>query len=163
MNNRIEAITKEIIKDYNVNYFYNQIMNKCLADLYNSIADASVYYPDFNFWYKEKVIPGIINRTRDLIMEYRDGIIAGISIVKHEEKKLCTLRVLDPYLNKGIGLKLFDSCFSVLETEKPFLTVSEEKLPEFEKLFKYYGFKLTSIHKDLYRKNKIEYFYNEGC
>ena len=84
-----------------------------------------------------------------------------MSLVKYEEKKLCTLKVFDEFQNKGYGLKLFEKSFDALNTDKPFLTVSEEKYLEFEKIFKYFNFELTSVKKGLYRNNKLEYFFNE--
>jgi N-acetylglutamate synthase-like GNAT family acetyltransferase len=129
--------------------------------IYSYLKDAETYYPEFRKWYTEKVIPGLFFADRELIIENRDNNIAGIAIIKKEENKLCTLRITDNFQNKGIGLKLFEKSFESLNTEKPFLTVSEEKLVEFEKIFKYYGFKMTSIHNDLYRKGKKEYFFNE--
>lgn len=76
-------------------------------------------------------------------------------------KKLCTLRVVENYQNKGIGIRLFEKSFETLNTRKPLLSVSEEKLPSFKRIFDCYGFKLTSIKDGYYRPNKKEYFYNE--
>ena len=68
---------------------------------------------------------------------------------------------MENFQNKGIGLKLFETVFKCLDTDKPFLTVSEEKFTEFERIFKYYNFELTSVKSNLYRNGKIEYFFNE--
>jgi len=129
--------------------------------IYSCLEDAKMYYPNFKKWYNEKVIPDLINFKRELIIERRKDNIVGVSIVKVEEKKLCTLRIIDKFQNRGIGLKIFEKSFEKLNTEKPFLTVSEEKLPEFKRIFNYYKFNLTSVHHDLYRDGKKEYFFNE--
>lgn len=148
------------------NYTCNELSG-VKSTLYNEIfinlQSAETYYPGFTEWYYQKVLPDVICGEREIITEIRDSQIVGISIIKNNyEKKLSTLKVMDSYQNKGLGLKLFEKSFEKLETEKPFLTVSEEKLHEFKKVFNYYGFKLTSIHDDLYRKSKKEYFFNEG-
>lgn len=68
---------------------------------------------------------------------------------------------MENYQNKGIGIHLFERSFEALNTRMPFLSVSEEKLLSFKRIFDYYGFKLTSIKNSYYRNNKKEYFYNE--
>lgn len=134
-----------------------------INEIYSELCGAEKYYPNFQEWFFCKVLPDVAHGQRALISEIRDGKIAGLSILKlSEEKKLSTLKVSNGHLNKGIGLKLFEKSFQILETEKPFLTVSEEKFVEFSKIFDYYGFQLTSVHEDLYRQGKKEFFYNES-
>lgn len=149
-------------KVLNNQYCQNLTMRAYYELIYSHLKDAEKYYPEFRKWYTEKVIPELFTFDRELITEDRNDNIAGIAIIKKEENKLCTLRIIDSYQNKGIGLKLFERSFESLNTEKPFLTVSEEKLLEFEKIFRYYDFKMTSVHNDLYRKGKKEYFFNES-
>ncbi len=96
-------------------------------------------------------------------MEYSDNKLAAIAIIKRTlgENKICNLTVLNDYKNRGIGIKLIKRCFRELGTKKPFFTISEEKLPEFAKIIKYFDFKKSRSVYGLYRKNKVEYFYNE--
>lgn len=130
--------------------------------VYTHLADAHKYYPDFYQWFFSRVVPDIKSGKRELLIESRDNYVAGIAIVNPcHERKLCTLRVIDRFQNKGIGIKLFERCFEALETDSPFLTVSEEKLPSFKKVFDYYGFELTNVCTGTYRKGKKEYFFNE--
>lgn len=143
---KLEKINKKI-------NFYNS--------LYFLLEDSKRYYPDFYKWYHNKVIPGLLNLDRKLVLEYRNGLVAGIAIIKKSENKVCTLQVIDGFKNKGIALKLIERCFLVLETRQPFFTISEEKLPEYQTIFEHYAFKCTSIHDSLYRSSKKEYFFNE--
>ncbi|WP_066350039.1 hypothetical protein [Aliarcobacter skirrowii] len=129
--------------------------------IYERIQGARKFYPNFENWYYSKVIPDIITNKREIILEQRNDKVVGLSIIKFDEKKLCTLKIFDEYINKGYGLKLFNKSFEKLETDKPFLTVSEEKYNEFKKIFNYYNFELTSIKENLYIDGKKEYFYNE--
>lgn len=129
--------------------------------IYKRLSTAEQFYPDFKYWYFKKVLPDIFSNKRDFIFENRDNNIVGLSLVKYDEKKLCTLKVFEEYQNKGLGLKLFEKSFEKLDTDKPFLSVSQEKYEEFKKLFNYYKFELTSVKTGLYRDNKLEYFFNE--
>lgn len=134
-----------------------------INQIYNELCGAEKYYPHFQEWFFYKVLPDLVHGQRMIISEIRNDKIVGLSILKvSEEKKLSTLKVSNAYLNRGVGIRLFEKSFEILNTEKPFLTVSEEKLIEFSKIFDYYGFKLTSVHEDLYRKGKKEFFYNES-
>lgn len=146
-------------------YHLNELSGVALSDMqkiYLQLSGAKEFYPNFEDWYFKKVVPDLFCEQRILVSEVRDNNIAGLAILKvNHEKKLSTLKVSPKYINKGIGLKLFEKSFQLLETEKPFLTVSEEKLSEFKKLFDYYDFKMTSAHDNLYRIGKKEYFFNE--
>lgn len=130
---------------------------------YEILRPASFLYPEFSSWYHKTVLPGVNCGQREFIIERRDGRIAGIAIVKKtlEEVKLSTLRIADEFQGRGIGLKMFERCFEALDTDKPFLTVSEEKLPEFQRLFDYYGFELTGVIDGMYRQGKKEYLFNQ--
>jgi len=151
----------ELNKDIKNNIDRYKMYSIYFNSLYNRLNSAKNYYPNFQNWYYNKVVPDILNNKRDFIFENRNDKIVGLALIKYEEKKLCTLKVFDEYQNRGYGLKLFENSFDKLETNKPFLTVSEEKYLEFKKVFEYYGFELTSIQKDLYRSEKLEYFFNE--
>lgn len=150
-----------LIKETNTNLGLLNLYYTYFNNIYNRLDSAEQYYPDFQSWYYGKVVPDILKNKRDFIFESRNNKIVGLSLVKYKEKKLCTLKVFEEYQNKGYGLKLFEKSFEALDTSKPFLTVSEEKYIEFKKVFQYYNFKLTDIKQDLYRKNKLEYFFNE--
>lgn len=132
-------------------------------DVYECIKASSAYYPYFTEWFFEKVIDGHLRGERQIITEYSNGILAGIAITKSTEleKKLCNVTVSSEFVNRGYGLKLFERAFELLETDKPFLTVSESKYPEFEKIFNYFGFKKTSEKNGLYQPGITELFFNE--
>lgn len=141
--------------------YENLIIFKLFTDeLYKKILSATIYYPDFKKWYYTNVIPSILNGDKEFIFEIRNNKIIGLAIIKHSEKKLCHLSIFDEYKNKGYGLKLFEKSFQALGTNKPYLTVSEEKYIEFKKIFDYYGFKLKYKKLNIYRENKYEYYFN---
>lgn len=73
-------------------------------------------YPNYKEWYYSKQLPGIINDERNIIFvrntKNNDEIIA-VSFLKRniEERKICTLYVLDKYQGFGIGTLLIDKSF----------------------------------------------------
>lgn len=139
----------------------SEISNIDQHSIYHYIKETGDHYPDFFNWYYLKVIPGLLTGDRKILIETRDKDLKGIAIVKYSEKKICHLNVMNIYKGSGAGIKLFERCFQELNTRRPFLTISEEKLLLFKRIISYYDFKLTSVRYDLYRKNKKEYFYNE--
>lgn len=130
-------------------------------EVYKRISNAKVYYPDFERWYHDNVIPSVFSEDKEFIFEMRKEKIVGVAIIKHSEKKLCHLSIFEEYKNKGYGLALFEKVFKKLDTKKPYLTVSEEKYVEFKRLFNHYGFILSGKQVGIYRKSKIEYYFNK--
>ncbi|WP_296021759.1 GNAT family N-acetyltransferase [uncultured Treponema sp.] len=122
-------------------------------------------YPDFLKWFKAKVEPGIYNRTRKIYTVntlYDSDKIRGVLILKDScfEKKICTLFVDKSNRLNGIGKLLMNIAFEELETQAPLITVSDDKLNEFDKLLKKYRFLLFSKKDGLYRENHTEYSFN---
>lgn len=137
--------------------------NFLLPQIHQELIDLSYLYPGFKTWYEQKVLPGIILGERSLLVEIRNNTLAGVAIIKDDglEKKLCCLRVLSEFQNKsGIGLKLFERSMDELNTKYPLLSVSNDKAHDFEKLFRYFGYKKSWEYPDLYRPQKIEFSFN---
>jgi hypothetical protein len=121
-------------------------------------------YPGIENWFREKVVPGLRNDSRILLRVERHGQLIGLAIGKREpdENKICTVRIAPSYFGRGIGVRLFDEVLRWLNDDKPHLTVSETRLPAFERIFDFYGFKSTSVQPDLYIPNISEIAYNEN-
>lgn len=122
----------------------------------------SSFYPSFAQWYDLKVVPGLKRGDRTLVLRLVDGQLGGIAITKDDgtEKKLCCLRVLPHLSGSGLGLRLFNDAFEVLETEKPLLSVSDEQLLKFHRIFDHFGFVRGRKYGDLYRIGSVEHSYN---
>jgi GNAT superfamily N-acetyltransferase len=120
-------------------------------------------YPGIGQWYMQKVVPGLRRGTRMLLPVERDGALAGLGIAKNEpdERKICTVRVAPSHTGRGIGVRLFDGMLKWLNDDRPHLTVSDAKLPQFERIFDYYGFDITSTRAGLYVPDAVELGYNE--
>src|SRR5262249_16978710 len=74
-------------------------------------------YPTFTQWFEHRVVPGIATGERTIVMREGSGSMAGVLILKHDgiERKLCTLRVRDELANRGLGIRLFQTAFSLLD------------------------------------------------
>lgn len=119
-------------------------------------------YPGIDRWFLDKVAP-MKDVTRHIVTIERHGQIVALGIAKNEggEKKLCTIRVARAYEGRGMGIRVMDSLMHWLDTDRPLATVSEEKMPAFERIFARNGFALTSVTNGLYRPGKLEFVFNE--
>lgn len=126
------------------------------------LRELSGFYPGFDSWLSSRVLPGIIAGERSILLENSRGALAGIAIIKDTnlEQKLCCLRVLPVNQGSGVGLRLFERAFDALQNRSPLLSVSEERLGLFSRIFKHYGFELTEEYPEFYRPSKIEYSFN---
>jgi GNAT superfamily N-acetyltransferase len=122
----------------------------------------SADYPDVGTWLSSRVAPGLLDGTRRLFTVERSGATVALGIAKNDglERKVCSLRVRPDYVGRGIGLYLLDDMLKWLGTDKPHLTVSDHKLPQFDRIFERYGFQLCDSVAGLYLPNRIEHAFN---
>lgn len=128
------------------------------------LLDLEQFYPDFNYWFSNKCLPGIVIGTDKLIIAKHDEQIIGIAIGKDsvDEKKLRCVRVRPDYQQRGVGIHLVDKMLRAIDCDKPIATVSEEMLHDFARPFvNHFNFDLTSVNKGMYRRGKLEYIFNE--
>jgi len=137
-------------------------LNRALMLLREDAAFLRGSYPSFDSWLFDKVVPGVVCGERTVLIEVRAMEVAGFMILKHSklEKKLCTLRVRPQYESRGMGVRLFNAAFEILDTEFPLLSVSEKAMPKFEPLFKYFGFSQEATYEDRYLPRVRELSYN---
>lgn len=121
-------------------------------------------YPDIDNWFIQRVIPGLADGTRKLFIRWNEGNIIALGIAKKTftERKICTVRVAKDYEHMGIGIHIFREAMNWLETDKPLLSVSEQNLNKFQRIFTHFGFQHTSSVVGIYRPNSTELFYNES-
>lgn len=158
-------ITNKGVRNMKMNYFV--IKNKCIDTLlidriYFVTSNIEKCYPKHKEWFYQKFIPGLENGERIIVYCQVDKEIAGVVFLKNTpvEKKICTIYVSNNFRNKRIGTRLLEYSFDILQTSKPLITFSEEKLEYFEKIIKKYSWELVETRQDLYQKGKKEYFYN---
>ncbi|MGV2111673.1 GNAT family N-acetyltransferase [Agrobacterium salinitolerans] len=128
------------------------------------IGSLSEDYPDIQSWYVNKVIPGLRIGTRFLLPVHREEKLVAVGIAKNDgfERKICTVRVAPHHAGRGLGPRVFDGLLKWLNDDQPGLTVSATKLPAFERIFDWYGFKLTGVENGLYVPGKQEIGYNDA-
>lgn len=140
----------------------NENREKVFEEIGIFLADSINDYPRHNEWYRGIIREFKAGFDREIIVAYDGKEIAGVSILKKSqlEKKICSLRVAKEYRGNGLGRALFQKSLDYLETDKPILTVSQNKENEFKKIFKYFGFSLEQIYPGKYRPDLSEYCYN---
>lgn len=126
------------------------------------IASIDTFYPNIQDWFVNTVVPGICLNNDNLLLAKENNKIIGIALSKSGlENKLRCIRVSKDYENSGLGIKLIDKSLDLIGP-KPLVTVSEELLHSYSRIFvNRYGFNLTNVYKGKYRKNKLEYFFNQ--
>lgn len=121
------------------------------------------FYPDFDYWYVNKAMPGIITGQDILLCAKDHGTIVGVALGKKRENefKLRCVRVEEAYQKRGVGMHLVDRMLTALDCDKPHCTVSEEMLHEYSRAFiEHYRFSLDAVDKGMYRRGKLEYVFN---
>ena len=136
-----------------------------IPELYHSytlLQPISRLYPNFSDWFFDKVIPGVILGKDKVILLEKNNEIAGISIIKKgDENKLRCVRVSEKYQRTGLGLYLIDESLKQLDCAKPVVSVAEEMMHDFSRMFiNRYDFDLSHVYNGLYRKGKLEYEFN---
>ena len=145
------------IQDYPLFEFY-------LDSIYMTLAQLDGEYPCFHEWYYKKVKNGLLDGTRDILVNFYKDYITGVSILKNTsfEKKICTLRVDKRFQKNGIGSSLLLDSFDHLDTQNPIITINSNKEKQFKSLFAHFGFEKAEEYMDFYNSGAKEISYN-GC
>ena len=71
------------------NPYHEDFTKLFFHDISKKLNSLSLEYPNFDEWLKCKVFPGLFNGEREILIEHRQGKIAGLAIVKNNlmEKK----------------------------------------------------------------------------
>lgn len=143
---------------------------KAKIKIFNYLRDLGDNYPEFDKWYFEKVISEVEENDgkRDIIIALNnspnsmDISIVGIAILKRteNEKKICTIRIHEDFRNQGFGQRLFEECFEYLNTRRPIISISEDRLDMFENIITKYNFILKQKLSSYYRDGLTEYVFN---
>jgi len=120
-------------------------------------------YPDFEYWYVNQMVPGLITGNDIMLIAKEHGQTVGVALgkVTDEETKLRCVRVIPEYQNKGTGLHLIEKMLKLLDNDKPHCTVAEEMFHLYSRAFvNYFDFDLSRVDKGIYRPGKLEYVFN---
>lgn len=152
---------KIVVIDFNTPVRNQQIV---LAKLQELLDDLRFCYPFFSKWLI-KVFEEL-NTTKNrkiLLCITKSNDIVGVSIIKNttEERKICTLRVLEAFQGQGIGSTLLERSKQELNDPFPLITVSGLHMQSFGPFLRKRGFTLCDKVKSIYRKGSYEYFFNK--
>lgn len=131
--------------------------------IYNFLSNLAKQYPHFYEWYFNLFyFNGILKSDREIIFCEKYGIICGVIILKKQlyEKKICTLRVSRYFQHQGIGTNLLEMGLEWLKCDKPLITVNKRIMPQYKKIFKYFGFVEVDRKWAYYSVFSSEYAYN---
>jgi GNAT superfamily N-acetyltransferase len=121
------------------------------------------FYPDFGYWYKNRVMPGVMLGQDVLMLAREHGQVIGVGLGKrndHETKLRC-IRVLPEYQGRSVGIHLVERMLRELDDDKPSCTVAEEMLHQFSRPFiNLFKFDVSRVEKGMYRPGKLEYVFN---
>jgi len=155
MNYQIDSICNYINSE--------EELSKIAEEIYSVTKHLNKIYPGYKDWYYNKHVKGCLDLNRNIIfIRNNEDKIIGISSLKKtdEEKKICTLFILEPYRNKGIKKILLEESFKYLATEKPLITISEENLDIFKNTVEEYNWELVEIVDGIYKSNSREFCFN---
>ena len=136
---------------------------KIINEVYGMTEHLNSTYPGYKEWFFDKQVKGCYTPSRDIIFVKSEiGEIAGISCLKKddEEKKICTLFVNPNYRMRGIASLLLEESMKFLETTKPLVTFTEDKLDMFAKIIEKYDWQLTEIVDGVYNEGVREFCFN---
>jgi GNAT superfamily N-acetyltransferase len=124
-------------------------------------AKLELLYPGFADWLAYAVAPGLRTGGRRLFVHDEAGQF-GLVIAKRSanEHKLCTVYTDQRSRGKGVASRLMSKAIDWLGNEKPLITISEDRLVEFEPLINKFDFSLTQVVHSYYRLNTREFVFN---
>lgn len=130
--------------------------------LWPSLAPLEALYPTFRNWYFGKVLPGLMTRTRELIVIGPPDAPNGVAIVKREiaETKICTVWVAEDQREAGVGRELLERAIDVSGVALPLFTVPAERYEVFKPLMRRFDFAETARITSLYRFGVVEHVFN---
>lgn len=84
-------------------------------------------YPDFYNWFNNKVIPGLENGTRNIIVMYKKNKLIGFTNLKktEKEKKMSNLTVKSSLFYEKQWNLIVNEALNWLETEDPVIIMSK--------------------------------------
>jgi GNAT superfamily N-acetyltransferase len=126
------------------------------------LSPVSRFYPGFDEWFVNKVVPGIVVGDDAAFVAEDSGAIVGAAVARSgAAAKLRCVRVAEPWQGRGVALHLIDRALAFAGSDRPLCTAPEEMLHGLARiLVNRYGFRLDRVEKGLYRPGRLEYCFN---
>ena len=139
---------------YTLSKMGDKNFSKAVNEIYLGTAFNIEQYPNYLNWYFTKNIPRVLTNQGEGLFDLDALLLKGLVFIKYDEQKICTLYVSDEYRRNGLGQKMLEESFKLLNTDKPLITIPEYKLDMFMKFIKDYGWKETG-YSDKYNKKEV--------
>lgn len=148
---------KELIK----NGLSTNEVDKIVMDILNITLPIKDDYPGYKDWFLNKQVKGI-NIDRDILFAKYNNEIVGIVNIKNseEEKKICTIYIKNIFRKNYIGSTLVRMACDKLETNKPLITISSNKIYDYRKIILDNGWELSDELSNYYKEYSNEYVFN---
>lgn len=131
--------------------------------VYSVTSSISKDYRNYHKWYWQKVVPGLVNKTREILIAWTNAGPAGVAILKSEngERKICTLMIFEAFRSQNIATVLLTESFKYLGTTKPLITIPDYKLQQFSAIVQKYSWEQTQVlDKGYYNDTSKELVFN---
>ena len=121
------------------------------------------HYPSFCTWFDDKLIPGLSNGTRNIIVMFKNNKLIGFVNLKktNKEKKMSNLHINSFFYYDKYWNILVDNSIEWLEEEDPVIIISKKELSKCNELVVKRGWYITDKSKNddyiLNRHHEIEY------
>lgn len=134
-----------------------------LSQAYFLARDLDAYYPEFGFWFANACVPAVMSGRDKMVVAELDGQMIGMALAKASagESKLRCVRVAPEHKNRGVAVHLIDRTLRLMDCSLPATSVAEELFHDWSRiLINRFGFQLDRVEKGMFRKGKLEYFFN---
>lgn len=124
----------------------------------DALADVEIAYPGFRNWWMGKVLPGLDDGTRRILMQRVDGRVTAVGVFKREaaERKICTLWSLP-----GAGVsEICGAGMAWLGTDRPSFSVSQEMMPRYRRVLAAIDAGRYDAVRGMYRPGTSEFVFD---
>lgn len=108
----------------------------------------------------KKKIKGCLSQNKNIIFIKNEEKKIRLSCLKKMKKKICILFVSDKYRKQGSERLLIEESIKYLETTRPLITFTKDKLSMFEKIIIKYNWKLKEIVNGIYNDGIRKFYFN---
>ena len=147
----------ELVKEGISDKIYLDIITHIL----NTTLPVKASYPEYKNWFLNKHVPNLGIDRNILFAVYKNEIVGVINLKCNKtEKKICTLYVKNGFRHNRIGTTLLNMAFDRLGTNKPLITISDDKLYELKHFILKNNWEASEKLDNFYCFDHNEYVFN---
>ena len=139
----------------------NEVYLNIITHILNVTLPVKGSYPEYKSWFLNKHVPNLGIDRNIIFAVYKFEIVGVINLKNSEqEKKICTLYVKKGFRHNKIGTTLLKMAFNYLGTNKPLITISDDKLYELKRFIIDNDWEISEKLNNFYCYNHNEYVFN---